>query len=53
MDGESFGSSMMNVAPAPGSLVTVIEPPICFTISREIQSPSPRPPKLRVGTARA
>lgn len=39
----SRGSSMVKVAPAPGSLVTVIAPPCARTIARAMGKPSPEP----------
>src|SRR5437588_357783 len=43
----------MKVDPWPGSLWTSIRPPCASTSWRAMYSPSPRPPYLRTGTARA
>ena len=40
----SAGSRIVNVLPRPGSLVTVMSPPIIRLSRRESASPSPVPP---------
>ena len=45
---EIYGYETVNVAPWPGWLSTPISPPIMLVSCREIASPSPVPPYLRV-----
>src|SRR6476661_7884945 len=42
------GKSMTKVVPFPTSLATLMRPPSCSTILREIARPSPRPRRLVV-----